>query len=188
MSLRERLNRALRRPWKPTYGRRVLEEQLLPALANRDDLQRLLFVGCSSKTRRYPSLFAGREFWTIDIDPSVAKFGSRRHVVGSFADVRSHFEPDSLDAVICIGVYGWGLDDPAQIGASIDGTADCLRPGGLFVIGWNDIEGHREEPEAAGATDRFERVAVEPFGLERYPTYDEMRLTFEFFELPRGQA
>jgi hypothetical protein len=60
--------------------RHVLEEVLLPALAERPDIEKVLFVGCSRYTRGYPVNFAGREFWTIDTDPEMRRYGAERHV------------------------------------------------------------------------------------------------------------
>ncbi len=167
------------------HGRYLLEEVIFPALLSRDDLRSILFVGCDRATRRYPRLFADREFATIDADPAKARYGAQRHFVDSLVDVRAHFEPASLDVVICNGVFGWGLDSPDEIESAVSGCYECLRPGGIFIVGWNDLEPWR--PVAFDSIEAFRRFApftLPPFPGPVYPTLGEMGHVYNFYLRP----
>ena len=122
------------------YGdRRLLEECVLPALDADPAVADVLLVGCAWYTRHYPALLPSAAVITMEIDPAKAVFGGAHHIVADMAHVDAHIAPASLDAVICNGVLGWGLDHPAAIEAAFTGASRCLRLGGLFLLGWNDI-------------------------------------------------
>lgn len=167
-------------PRRPSPGRRVVEQRLLPAVAGHSDLRRILFVGCSRRTRNYHRRFRDREFWTLDTDPGKSRYGSDRHLVDSLENVDRHFGPGDLDAVLCIGVFGWGLDDPDGIEAAIAGCRRCLRPGGLLVVGWNDVEEYRPPPGARTTPSGFESIAFGPFPSSRCGTGGELKLVLDF--------
>jgi len=167
------------------HGRYLLEEVIFPALLARPDLRRILFVGCDRYTRHYPRVFADRDFATIDADPAKARYGAERHIVDSLVGLPRHFEPGSLDAVICNGVFGWGLDAPEEIDAAVSHCHDCLRPGGILVVGWNDREPWRPAPfESLAAFRRFEPLTLPPFPGPVYPTLGEMRHVYNFYLRP----
>lgn len=94
-----------------TDDRRVLEDTILPAIARTPEYRRILFIGCDWYTRGYQKLFAARDYWTMEIDPAKSKYGARQHIVDSAENIAQHFQPDSLDFIVCNGVIGWGLDD-----------------------------------------------------------------------------
>lgn len=134
------LNQLLRRPTvRRTKDREALDEQILPVFAADPSCRRILFVGCDWYTRHYEAMFAGREFWTLENDPGRARFGARHHVVADLQHVDAHFAAGSLDLIICNGVIGWGLDDPAAIETAMAACVSRLSPGGSLVLGWNDI-------------------------------------------------
>ena len=171
------------------HGRYLLEHVIFPALQARADLGRILFVGCERYTRHYPQLFADREFTTMDVDPAKARYGADRHVVDSLVEMRAHFEPASLDAVICNGVFGWGLDAPEEIESAVIQCHDCLRPGGIFIVGWNDVEPWRPVDFASlKAFERFEPLSLPPFPGSVYPTLGEMRHVYNFYCRPAEDA
>lgn len=128
------LHTALRTP-----DRRVLDGLILPVFVADRQYGRVVFVGCDWYTRHYEKMFEGRDYWTIDMDPSRARYGARQHLIGPMVEVGARFDPASVDLVICNGVIGWGLNDPAQVDASLAACARALRPGGVLLIGWNDI-------------------------------------------------
>jgi SAM-dependent methyltransferase len=167
-------------PRRPSPGRRLIEERLLPAVAARDDLGRILFVGCSRRTRNYQRHFRDREYWTMDIDPAKARYGSDRHLVDSLENVDRHFEPGDLDAILCIGVFGWGLDEPERIATAIKACRRCLRRGGLFVVGWNDVDEYRPPGEAIEPPAGFTPTAFGPFASARCRTGGEVELVLDF--------
>jgi hypothetical protein len=162
--------------------RRVLEDVILPALLERADVQRVLFVGCAWYTRRYVPAFAGRELWTLDVDPEQARYGAPRHVVDSLANLGTHVAPGRLDAIVCNGVIGYGLDDPADIETAVAACFDALRGGGLLVLGVDDSAPVAVADIAALA--RFAPVAPPPFPASRYPTFSATGHTFHFHARP----
>lgn len=169
----------------PPHDRYLLEEIIFGQLRSRADVRRILFVGCAPYTKHYPARFADREFITIDIDPAQAQYGSAVHIVDTLANLSAHISPDSLDVVICNGVFGWGLDDRDQIEVAVEQCFRCLRPGGLFVVGWNDTDPWRpvafDEIESFG---QFEETVFPPFPAPTYPTLGELRHVFSFFARP----
>jgi len=119
----------------------ILERQVLPAFAADPALRSLLFVGCGRYTRHYATLFApatGR-FRTLDIDPRRARFGHTGHLVAALQDVARHLAPASVDAIVCNGVYGFGIYDRDELAKALGASCTVLRPGGSFVLGWNDV-------------------------------------------------
>jgi hypothetical protein len=130
--------------FKPRHrarDRRILDERILPALAKNDRFHRVLNVGCDWYTQHVEDLFAahGREYTTLEIDPARARYGAKRHVVAPLSRLGDHFAPGSLDLILCNGVIGWGLDQPAEIEASMAACVTALAPGGVLLLGWDDV-------------------------------------------------
>jgi len=169
--------------------RRILERTILPYISSRDDLQKILFVGCHWYTRRYNALFANREYVTLDIDPKQARHGARHHIVDSMENLDSHFVPGTLDAIVCNGVVGWGLDDRAAIERSFSAAHSCLRIGGLLVVGWNDTpkhsgrtaDDHDSYIDACRALGRFRQFRPPGFDRWRHHTGGLTRHVFDFY-------
>ena len=124
-----------------TPDRVVLEHFVLPTFAADPTLRALLFVGCGRYTRHYTALFApaSERFRTIDIDPRRARYGNTGHLVAPLQDVAEHLAPASVDAVVCNGVYGFGIYDRDELAEALRASYTVLRPGGRFVLGWNDV-------------------------------------------------
>lgn len=134
------VNELLRRPTvRRTKDREALDQRLLPPFVADPGCRRILFVGCDWYTRHYEAMFAGRDFRTIERDPARARYGAKRHVVADLQDLGDHLAPGSLDLIICNGVIGWGLNDPAAIETAMAACVASLAPGGSLIIGWNDI-------------------------------------------------
>jgi SAM-dependent methyltransferase len=166
------------------HGRAVLEDVIFPAIRAEPALTKILFVGVDFYTADYPQRFADREFWTIDVLPERARFGAGRHVVGSITE--AHFSPESFDAIVCVGVLGWGVDSPEDAEQAMRQCFDILRPGGLLVVGWNDTDRYRPRVplDELAALRRFDRVAFGPFRAPTYPSFDAFGETFEFYAKP----
>ena len=140
--------------------RRLLEETVLPGYAADASLGRLLFVGCDWYTREYVELFAPRRerYRTVDIDPAKARFGAPGHVIAPMQEIDRHFAPGSIDVIVANGVYGFGIDDRAGLGAAFAAARAVLRPGGTLVLGWNDVPALAPfDPEAVAGEAGFER-------------------------------
>ncbi|MES2465631.1 MAG: class I SAM-dependent methyltransferase, partial [Armatimonadota bacterium] len=96
--------------------------------------------------------------------------------------VANHFSPGSLDFVLCNGVLGWGLDDREQVARAFNGFFNVLRPGGLFLLGWNDVPDHRPfEPVEVVKESGFISYTFDPLNGSHFLTNTENRHTFDFF-------
>ena len=186
----EHIRRPLRHLWMATgmdlylstEDRRVLEQMILPRLAAQADIKRILFVGCSWYTRGYRRFFDEENYWTIDIDPGKERYGAKRHIVDSLANLRRHFSPGELDAIICNGVFGWGLDARDEVEKAFEGSHACLRDEGIFILGWNDIPERMPFPLAeCEALARFRPYAMPPFDASVLLTATHSRHTYNFY-------
>ena len=106
----------------------LLERTIFRHLLDRPEYHRILFVGCAWYTQHYPRWFAQKEFYTIEIDPALARFGAQRHRIDSCENIDRHFDTDSLDCVILNGVYGFGLNALPAITRTFEGIHAVLRP------------------------------------------------------------
>ena len=167
-----------------TADRAMLEDVLLPALAADPAVRRLLFVGCETYTRTYAALFgpAPGRFRTIDIDPAQAAHGTPDHIVAPIQAVASHVPPASLDAVVLNGVYGWGVDERPALAEALAAVATVLRPGGLLLLGWNDVAVLGPfDPEPVAIEAGFARDPANPLGAWRTATDTPTRHTFDVY-------
>jgi SAM-dependent methyltransferase len=166
--------------------RQVLERIIFPFLNDSPALARILFVGCAWYTQHYPRIFAAKDFWTLECDPAQARFGSRRHVIDRCERVAAHFPPGHLDAVVCNGVYGYGLNDAGDLRRAGAGFHEVLRPGGLLIFGWNNVPAH--DPLGLGVGrdgvvfPGFVPARSSPFGGWRHEVPSRNRHTYEFLE------
>jgi SAM-dependent methyltransferase len=129
-----------------TPDRRLLESSIFPALAGDPTVHRLLFAGCDWYTAHYERLLPGLTCHTLDPDARRARYGARRHVVAALQDAMAHFAPGHFGAIVCNGVYGWGLDRREDCERALRVSAALLRPGGRLVFGWNDVPAHDPVP------------------------------------------
>jgi SAM-dependent methyltransferase len=113
-------------------------QTILPTLAKREP-RRVLFVGVELYTRRYADFYRSAEYWTLDIRPEVARYGSRnRHKTASVVEADEAFETGFFDQVFLNGVFGWGVDALDQQEKTLRALHRILAPGGILVLGWND--------------------------------------------------
>jgi len=99
----------------------------------------VLFVGCDWYTKHYCKFFRGMEYWTIDPDQGKKRYGSRNHLVDFLEHLHYYFPSGYFDLIICNGVYGWGLNQKKQCETAFRNCFDCLREGGEFVLGWDNV-------------------------------------------------
>ena len=162
--------------------RRVLEQTIFPYLLGRDDFQRILFVGCHWYTWHYNTLFANKDYTTLEIDPARRRYGTKKHITDSIENITAHYADESLDVVMLLGVIGWGLDDAGTTDRSIAGIHQCLRPGGALILGCDDVPEHRPFPLAdLDALKRFTPWTFPPLGVDEYRCDSDLRHTFSFF-------
>ncbi len=139
-----------------TRDRRVLDEEILPRFVADPACHRVLFVGCDWYTRHYETMFAGRDYWTLELDSSRAGFGGSQHVVGDLRELSLHFPDGGFDLIVCNGVIGWGLNEPAEVERAMAACARALAPGGCLVIGWNDVP--EKTPIAPGQVEALREL------------------------------
>ena len=119
------------------------------------------------------------------MQPDKARYGAQRHVVGNLTQLREHFDEGSLDAIICGGVLGWGLDGHEETEQALDGCFESLRAGGLLNLGWDEAGAHRPTPLGAlSSLRRFEPCALEGFPAATYPTFSDLGHVFGFYRRP----
>lgn len=117
----------------------LLEQTIFPYLSQSDAYQRILFVGTAWYNLHYPRLFQNKEFWTLEIDPKLARFGSPKHIIDSCTNIDRHFDENSLDCIILNGVFGFGLNDPTDMEQTCFTIHKSLRPNGLLLLGYNTL-------------------------------------------------
>jgi len=132
-------------------SRRFMENDLLPWL--RDRYARILFVGTASYTHHYEKLFAARpgQLTTMDVNPAAAVWGAPDHIVGPIQDIGRRRPRSAFDCIVLNGVFGFGVDDPPAMRATIEAIHAVLEPGGLLVLGWN-VDRHAD-PDTLGIYD-----------------------------------
>lgn len=122
--------------------RNVLEEIIFPYILAAYEPQKIFDIGREDYQSFYNEFFAGRELWSLDFDPKRKKYGAKgkKHITDDAANVKAHFENGYFDFILMNGVFGWGLNDPKKIEQAISGIHDILKPGGVFIMGWNDTK------------------------------------------------
>jgi SAM-dependent methyltransferase len=166
-----------------TDDRRVLEQIVIPYLSTQRDTDKVLFVGCEWYTQHYKKFFVGKKYWTIDFDPSKTAYGSRgHHIVDSLENIDKYFAGNYFDVIICNGVFGWGLNTKEQTKNAFGGCYKLLRPGGYFVLGWNDIPQSKPfHPEECTALRQFNSYIFPPLGATQYIPITSNGHTFNFY-------
>lgn len=169
--------------------RAVLVNGIIPAVREEADGADVLFVGVQWYTADYASMFPGDSLVTIDLDLALAPHGGRRHVVGDVLELSRHFERGQFAAVICNGVLGFGVDVRPDVHRALEEIAECLRPGGVLVVGWNDTEELRPEG-LDGAAKRAGMVSTPGAGLTSWRSgpYGPLRHTYDVYRRPSASG
>lgn len=193
-----RLARRIRRDIRgmlglPTFlqneDRRILEQVILPHFVGDRKCNDILFVGCAWYTQGYNAWFEEKNYCTIDVDPAVRKFGAKQHIVDGLQNISHHFPKDALDLIVCNGVFGWGLDDAADVELAIRGCHEILRHGGILVIGVDGVQERRPYAlEKCAALSALEPYAFPPLQTSGYLTDTPYRHHFLFFRKPQAVA
>jgi hypothetical protein len=170
----------------PSYlknaDRQILETTILPYFATSQEFTKILFVGTAWYTEGYKQIFQTKNYSTIEIDPSQAKYGSSQHIIDSIAHVHHHFRPNELDLIICNGVFGWGLNAKPEVESTFTECFHCLWPGGVFVLGGNDRPEHRPFPlDELKSLKLFQPWVLPPLATAQYRTTNPNCHTFNFY-------
>ena len=169
-----------------TEDRRVLEQMIFPYFLNDPVLRDIVFVGCDWYTRGYNAWFRAKHYCTIELDPSKRKYGAPHHIVDGLENIAQHIAPETVDAIICNGVFGWGLNHSADVEKAVWGCHEVLRPGGLLVIGVDGVEERRPDAlERSHALLAFEPFVFPALQTADYLTETPYRHRFMFFRKPQ---
>jgi hypothetical protein len=165
-----------------TEDRRVLEQVIFPYFLHQESCRDVLFVGCHWYTKGYKKLFEKKNYWTLEIRASMKKYGAKQHIVDGVENLCKYFKPGALDLILCNGVFGWGLDAKPDVEQAFQACFDCLREGGMMVIGWDDIEERRpfalEECQSLG---QFKPFTFPPLAMAKYVTDTPYYHTYNFY-------
>jgi len=169
-----------------TEDRRLLETVILRSLRDDPDVKRLLFVGCEWYTKPYESLFRGTEYWTLEIDARKRRYGAARHVTDALKNLSRYVEIGYFDAIVCNGVFmKTAIETREEAEPSFENCWRCLRPGGWFILGWNDVDELRPYPPSESASlAAFEPAMFPPLGVSEFVTQTTYRHTYSFFRRP----
>jgi SAM-dependent methyltransferase len=147
----------------------MLTKTIFPALARTAALASgsdVLWIGCRRFTRAYYREIEvrGARCWTLDIDPKVRRFGRRgRHVVGDVLELNLLFRELRFNAVLCNGIFGFGVDTVDDRIKACAAMASVAKPGAWLLLGWNSDRG--PDPLEAGlASPWFETATLPGFG------------------------
>jgi SAM-dependent methyltransferase len=155
--------------WRLATADRVfLEDVVVPGFLATNEIRRVLDIGVAWYTRSYPRLFAGVDYWTVDVDPAKRRIAGKNHHTLSATQLTDAFAPDTFDLIVCNGVIGWGLNDPSDVEKALDQCADVMRPGAWLVVGWNDVPGHRVSGLDDLLTKRFRRQVFPPVSADHF--------------------
>jgi SAM-dependent methyltransferase len=162
--------------------RRMLEDVILPFFGKESRFERVLFLGCDFYTAHYKRMFRGRQYSTLEIDPSKRVFGAKQHVTDSVTNLTKHFAPKSLDLIVMNGLIGWGLDDRGEVERAIEQCHECLADGGVLIVGWDDVPERRPCPLGdLKALASFTPYHFAPLDNSEVALPGELRHTFSFF-------
>lgn len=153
--------------------RAILTEKIFPALGQTSALgpqSAILWIGCRRYTQNYYPLLErwGACCWTVDIDPEASRWGRcGRHRVGDILNLATLFPDLRFDAILCNGVFGFGVDSLSAQQSASEAMAAVIKPTGWLLLGWNTDR--IIDPVQTNVTAPwFERAALPGFG-EHYP-------------------
>jgi SAM-dependent methyltransferase len=160
--------------------RNVLERIIFPNLLALYEPQSVLDIGREDYQSFYNEFFEGRELWTMDRRPTRVEFGSENHISADVATLKKHFKNDRFDLIIMNGVFGWGLNDPKKIEKAFAAIYDILKPGGVFVFGYNDWDNKPMEIQAIENLKKLKPLYFEPLKGEWFKCVNGEH-TYRFF-------
>ena len=173
-------------PFHRFEDRRVLIDVIFPYLIGDPGVQRVLFVGCDWYTKPYERRFSRKEYWTLEVEDNKRRYGAKRHIVAPLRSLAAYVAPAFFDAIICNGVFMvTAIETPEEAEPSFVACYTCLRPGGLFILGWNDTAELRPyPPEESETLARFRPFLFPSLATHRYLTDTGYRHVYSFFVKP----
>lgn len=150
--------------------RTFLEHDIFTFINNLPRLKAILFAGVEIYTWHYYKLLPHKTVYTIDFNPKLAKYGTPHlHTVGSVCTLGDYYAPDSMDVIFYNGLIAFGLNKREDIIAAITAAHATLKPGGLFIIGWNNTPKHLNfNIEELDVLQQFTPYIPHEMGLKKY--------------------
>ncbi len=123
----------------PDDDRVVLESIIFPYILAKYNPKTILDIGREDYQSFYNQFFAKRELHTIDFNPEHEEFGNPGyHITDNAVNLKNHYKDNHFDFILMNGVFGWGLDAKVDVQKSFNAVYDILKPGGVFILGYND--------------------------------------------------
>lgn len=86
------------------------------------------------------------------------------------------------DLIVCNGVFGWGLDQRDDCERAFMACFTRLKPGGHFMLRWNDVPAHSPLPLASRqGLARFTPQALPVLGTAHLLVDAQTRHVFDFY-------
>lgn len=166
-----------------TTDREVLEQRIFPQYCADQEIRDVLFIGCDSYTAHYQrEYFSSVRYVTMEPDPQLSRYGAEEHVIAPLEELGEYYSPNTFDLIICNGVFGWGLDRSDQCEQAFMNCHACLREGGQFLLGWDDVPRRKPVPlEKLASLKRFRKRIFPEFGTWRFLTDTPYRHTYDFY-------
>ncbi len=167
---------------KNREDRKVLEKIIFPNIISDNKLNKISFIGCEWYTKVYNKIFEEKDYHTLDMNPKVKKYGSKKHIIDSMENIDKYFTDSELDLIICNGVWGWGLNEESQTEKAFLNCYKCLRDGGIFLLGWDDIPEYRPfSLDKCQSLKLFKPLVFNPLLSSQYLTSTPYRHTYNFY-------
>ncbi len=106
--------------------RYVLEKKIF----KRINRKRVLFVGVAPYTAQYPIKLKNNDLTTIDINPYVAKYGAKNHIIG---DIGKYFFQEKFDVIFLVGILGYGVDTREKAEEVLKNCFNSLNKNGILI-------------------------------------------------------
>jgi hypothetical protein len=162
--------------------RKILETIIFPEFYSSKMNLKILFVGCEWYTAHYKDYFVDQDFWTIDFNKSVARFGSANHIIDKLENLDHHFERDSFDIIICNGILGFGTDDPINAEIVFNKCFSTLKDNGVFLLGWNKSHAAvSNDPRNIESLQQFQPMVFKALRTNRYFVSHGSTHVFDFY-------
>ncbi len=146
--------------------RNILESVIFPNILAEYNPQTILDIGREDYQSFYNEFFVKRELWTMDMDPVRVEYGDPdRHITDNVVNLKTHFKDNYFDFVLMNGVFGWGLDDETDVQKSFNAIYDILKPGGIFILGYNEQKVAMDKIEGL---NKLEKIKLRALGVHEY--------------------
>ncbi len=150
--------------------RNVLESIILPHVLAEYNPKTILDIGREDYQAFYNDFFKKRELHTIDMKPEHEEFGNPgHHTTDNAINLKNHYKNNFFDFILMNGVFGWGLDDEIDVQKSFNAVYDILKPGGIFILGYNDDVVPLDKIEGL---NKLKKLYFEPFKNHKFKCSD----------------